>query len=140
MQQGLVAGRTATIPDRVRPGVRGLTSHARPAGVRAAQVRCQVGEAPAAPDDLLLLGEQTGSPYVATHRAQDAGKVAYCRLRPLAITWANQSHGVSSQAPEAMLCHIIDVPMHIIQDPLHGPNRWLRHPVARFIPGHGKQD
>ncbi len=47
-----------------------------PTGVRAAQVRCTVGERPAGTEDLVLLGEQTGSHYLVTSRLR------YLHARP----------------------------------------------------------
>ncbi len=59
-----------------------LTSRAKPAGVRGAQVWVKIGDPPPVdPNELTFLATDTRTPYVANFDGADANKVAHYMLR-----------------------------------------------------------
>ena len=62
----------------------GATSKAKPEGVRACEIWCVIGPAPASVADARYLATDTATPYLATFDAADAGKSVHYFLR-----WVN---------------------------------------------------
>ncbi len=59
-----------------------LTSKAKPAGVRGAQIWVKIGDPPPVdPNELTFLGTDTRTPYLASFDGADANKVAHYMLR-----------------------------------------------------------